>query len=146
MRLLLLADPLEGSYFLGFCALPLGPYGMRLRIVEEDLVEQLLQCGADGVGVVGSGHARTLPADSPCRIYGAARGRGRVLTAHQPGCRVRASAPPPHLFGPEKAETPAVLSYGMGVDSSALLLQWLHEPEIRLLDERFDAERWADCR
>lgn len=40
----------------------------------------------------------------------------------------------PSLFGPDHEETPVVLSYGMGIDSTALLLRWLTEPDSRDFD------------
>lgn len=36
-----------------------------------------------------------------------------------------------NLFEEEVRETPVVLSYGLGVDSTSILLRWLHEPDSR---------------
>src|SRR5207247_1590235 len=48
-----------------------------------------------------------------------------------PAQRGDVPSPPLSLFEQPPETTPVVLSYGMGVDSTALLLRWLHEPECR---------------
>ena len=37
----------------------------------------------------------------------------------------------PNLFETGQEKTPVVLSYGLGVDSTSILLRWLHEPDSR---------------